>query len=124
MYRDWREVTKILLSTKGPMTPAALPKSKMERTETKLYVKWVIKEIRKDRASFNGYAKGKGIIATREKFLRLLKEKGADALEFSNEVDKTDVATDEPRKTIIVPVAIPGCGAFSLFHFILFTFLI
>ena len=120
MYRDWREITKKLLSTKGPLTPATLHQSKMKRAETKLYVKWVIEEIKKDRASFDGYAKGKGIIATREKFLKLLKEKGAKALGASNMVDGTNkVATDKPGKTIIVPVAIPGCGAFSLFRCIL-----
>ena len=119
MYRDWREVTRTLLSSKGQMKASSLPKSKMKRTETKVYVKWVIEEITKDRASFDGFAKGKGIIATREKFLKFLETKqGMEALagvKNGNENDVPEAATDKSTKTIIVPVAIPGCGAFFIF---------
>ena len=117
MYRDWREVTRSLLSTKGQMKASSLPKSKMKRTETKVYVNWVIEEIIKDRASFNGFANGKGIIATREKFLKFLETKqGREALAgVKNEKDVPEVFTDKSTKTIIVPVAIPGCGALFIF---------
>lgn len=136
MYRDWREVTKILLSDKGKMNPSNLPRSKTRRNETKVYVRWVIDEIKKDRESFNGFAKGKGIIATRERFLEYLETEegkkelkrvrhgsGNDSDTASNKSTKTtkngkeknsnaaEVATDKFTKTIIVPVAIPGCGA-------------
>jgi tRNA ligase len=77
MYRDWREVTKSLLSSKGPMNSSNLPKSKMKRPETKVYVKWVIDEITKDRASFSECTKGKGIIATRDRFLKFLRTEEA-----------------------------------------------
>jgi tRNA ligase len=69
MYRDWREITKALL-TRGE--GAKLPKSKMARPETKVYVKWVREEIKKHPELFDGYTKGHGIIATRERFLRWL----------------------------------------------------
>ncbi|KAF8158124.1 RNA ligase-domain-containing protein [Crassisporium funariophilum] len=109
MYRDWREVTKMLLSAKGPMTLSILPKSKMKRAETKLYVKWVIEEIKKNPGEFKDYTKGKGIIAVREKFLEWMKsEKGEKELK-AVEVDEKPVA-GKFGKTIIVPVAIPGCG--------------
>ncbi|KAF8804425.1 hypothetical protein BYT27DRAFT_7169897 [Phlegmacium glaucopus] len=116
MYRDWREVTKSLLSAKGPMTPSTLPKSKMKRAETKLYVKWVIQEIVKDPASFKEYSKGKGIIATREKFLEFLKtEQGVKELGTVDEkTGEPVVANKNFSKTIIVPVAIPGCGKTSV----------
>ena len=101
----------MLLSSKGPMKPSNLPKSKMKRAETKVYVKWVIEEIIKDRASFTGFASGKGIIATREKFLKFLKTpQGIEALEGKDE--KATAVIDKSSKTIIVPVAIPGCGTF------------
>ena len=124
MYRDWREVTRSLLASKDEMKASNLPKSKMKRTETKVYVKWVIEEIKKDRASFDGFAKGKGIIAIREKFLKFLETKqGMDVLEGvknGNEPDIPEVANDKPTKTIIVPVAIPGCGAsFCFFSYFL-----
>ena len=112
------------------MKASSLPKSKMKRTETKVYVNWVIEEIRKDRASFDGFAKGKGVIATREKFLKFLETKqGMEALagmKDENETDAHGAATDKPTKTIIVPVAIPGCGEFFFFfsfsHFVFSAF--
>jgi tRNA ligase len=114
MYRDWREVTKSLLSAKGSMSVANIPRSKMKRPETRLYVQWVIEEIKKDRKAFDQFTHGKGIIATREKFLKWLgAENGQKALKAN-----TDAAVVSPEdnvknigKTIIVPVAIPGCGA-------------
>lgn len=121
MYRDWREVTKSLLSTKGPMSASILPKSKMRRAETKVYVNWVINEIKKDPAAFKEYTKGKGIIATREKFLEWLKsDKGGQDLQDAQKEDGvvSGGSGQVYGKTIIVPVAIPGCGAsgwFSLY---------
>jgi tRNA ligase len=119
MYRDWREVTRTLLSSKDQMKPSSLSRSKMRRAETKVYVKWVIQEINKDRASFNEFANGKGIIATRERFLKFLKTKeGMKELASAKNSDEKDApvaAIDGSNKTIIVPVAIPGCGAFFIF---------
>ncbi|KAI6101536.1 RNA ligase-domain-containing protein [Pisolithus croceorrhizus] len=108
MYRDWREVTKILLSAKGPLIEANIPKSKLKRQETQLYVKWVKEEIKTNRAAFSEFSKGKGIISTRERFLDWMKSKeGAKDLQ-----DLHDRAPQGSKlgKTIIVPVAIPGCG--------------
>jgi tRNA ligase len=106
MYRDWREVTKILLSDKGKMDASSLPKSKMRRNETKLYVKWVIEEIKKDRESFSGFAKGKGFIATREKFLKYLEtEQGEEELKRvrhgkgKDSDSASDTASDKSTKT-------------------------
>lgn len=129
MYRDWREVTRSLLNSKGPMTAASLPKSKMKRAETKLYVRWVIDEIKRDPKPFENFGKGKGIIATREKFLRWLEtDQGKKEVIKSQEgtLETTTVKdTKTYEKTIIVPVAIPGCGmslpkfkpCFTFLHF-------
>lgn len=110
MYRDWREVTKKLLSTNGPLVPSILPKSKMQRKETKVYVKWVIGEIKKSRKQFEGYTKGRGIIATRERFLKWYEEQQQKG-ELKEESDEEKLAGGKNNgKVIIVPVAIPGCG--------------
>ncbi|KAF8162123.1 RNA ligase [Pholiota molesta] len=109
MYRDWREVTKTLLS-KG-LDATLLPKSKMKRAETKLYVQWAIREIKRNPKAFEGYTKGKGIIATREMYLSWLKS--GEGLKGLQEVEKEDQQQGGSRKfgkTIILPVAIPGCG--------------
>lgn len=107
MYRDWREVTKALLSqqAKGAkMNPKSLPKSKMKRPETVEYVNWVIMDIQQHPALYSEYTKNKGIIATRERFLKW-KAKGGVVDAAQGDQEKVF------GKTIIVPVAIPGCGA-------------
>lgn len=110
MYRDWREVTKTLLS-KGPTT-SNVHKSKLRRPETKVYVKWVIEEIKKDKGQFADYTKGKGIIATRERYFRWLEtEDGEQAIENVGALeDGLNESGKVFGKTVIVPVAIPGCG--------------
>jgi tRNA ligase len=115
MYRDWREITKMLLSSKGPLNQSRVSATRMKRPETRLYVKWVIKEIQTDRKPFEEYTKGKGIISTREKFLDwLASDEGKGRMENT----KTDTGHDLDEtafgKTIIVPVAVPGSGAFNL----------
>jgi tRNA ligase len=144
MYRDWREVTKMLLGMrkKGASTPTPppknkgkattaggkgnapddgmsvdlLPKSKLRRPETVTYARWVIEEIRRDPAAFSAYGENRGIVAVRERFLasgegravgaEVVKEQGKEEVEQSKE------GKGKFTKTIIVPVAIPGCGAF------------
>ncbi|KAF9265691.1 hypothetical protein L218DRAFT_155694 [Marasmius fiardii PR-910] len=108
MYRDWREMTKKLLTQKGPLSAESLPRNKMKRPETKKYVNWVTQEIKRDRKQFDGYAKGKGIIATRERFLAWLR--GESGTIVSTDTEAGPKKTTEFGKTIIVPVAIPGCG--------------
>jgi tRNA ligase len=113
MYRDWREVTKMLLSPKGAMNPRNLPKSKMKRPETKVYVNWVIEEFKRNPDAFKDYTKGKGIIATREKFLTWLKSDNGERGLAAVEKRMKSASTSDVReygKTVIVPVAIPGCG--------------
>lgn len=110
MYRDWREVTKMLLS-KGP-APGNLPKNKLRRPETKLYVDWVCNEIKRDKEQFNDFTKGRGIIATRERFLAWMKSReGQDAQSISGELANAEDVDLKGKKVIIVPVAIPGVGA-------------
>ena len=108
MYRDWREITKTLLA-RGE--GANLPKSKMARPETKVYVKWVKGEIKKHPALFDGYAWGHGIIATRERFLRWLETaEGGNDRKVEIAVGAAAVFDTKFGKTIVMPVAVPGVG--------------
>lgn len=111
MYRDWREMTKKLLSPKSTLQASSLPKGKMKRKETQVYVNWVIEEIRKDRKQFDGYTKGHGIIATRERFLKWYEQR-----QVSGKVGEGDhrLIRSPNDRVIIVPVAVPGCGAFEV----------
>ena len=112
MYRDWREVTKILLSTKGPLRDARLPKAKLKRPETILYVKWIKGEIGRDRGQFENFSRGKGIIATRDRFLKWMETGGAKEAA----VDEDVPALGTFGKTIILPIAVPGVGEGFVFH--------
>lgn len=119
MYRDWREVTKVLLSAKGPLNDVKIPKSKLRRPETKTYIDWVKKEIIKDREPFENYNKGKGIIATRERFLTWLKNSGGDVdalVKMTEDMNLESRKDPKFGKTIIIPVAIPGCGMLMFVH--------
>lgn len=116
MYRDWREVTKTLLA-KGP-SPALVPKSKMRRAETKLYVKWVCAEIKRDPSQFEEFSKGKGIIATRTRFLQWLESDQGKAAQsaVAGVPDETGTKPDvdlKEDKVIIVPIAVPGVGKYT-----------
>ncbi|KAJ3520036.1 hypothetical protein NM688_g9216 [Phlebia brevispora] len=111
MYRDWREVTKVLLS-KGAQI-GNVPKSKLRRPETRAYVNWVIREIKHDPKPFANYTKGRGIIATRERFLQWFEsEQGKKEFAHVEQEAEKKQAEDSAKfgKTIIVPVAIPGVG--------------
>lgn len=143
MYRDWREVTKMLLTAaaKGGVEDAKLPKSKMGRKETKKYVQWVKGEIKRDVKQFEGFGKGRGIIATRERFFKWLEESGKGgevgderigvelrmegAGGSSAEGHGASVGEKEKKefgKTIIVPIAIPGVGASCSFIYVVLFF--
>jgi tRNA ligase len=113
MYRDWREITKSLLS-RGES--AKLPKAKMKRPETKTYVEWVKREIKSNPELFEGYTKGHGIIASRERFLDWLETeegKGKKKMAEAGE-EATRTSSRNFGKTIIMPIAVPGVGASRL----------
>lgn len=120
-YRDWREITKKLLGAKGPVREVSIPKSKLRRPESHLYLKWVRDEIIRDRRQFAGYNNGTGIIATRERFLQWLATHNSGSKENPDQIGQSSKgsAIDGNRggqqervfgKTVIVPVAIPGSG--------------
>ncbi|KAJ6602126.1 RNA ligase-domain-containing protein [Mycena sp. CBHHK59/15] len=125
MYRDWREVTKKLLHMHEDsiMSETALPRGKMKRAETRVYVRWLMAEILRDARDFAEYNNGKGIIAARERFLAYLATPEGAAVFETAKAGEMIAAAPGPaapggevrfEKTIIVPVAIPGCGKTAL----------
>ena len=102
-YRDWQER---LLSAQGPINCVSILKNKMKRPETGVYAKRI-------KAEFERYPKNKGIIATRLRYLDwLASEEGNKGIMALEEEEEEDVKMF--GKTIIVPVAIPGCGTYFL----------
>ncbi|KIJ51876.1 hypothetical protein M422DRAFT_26561 [Sphaerobolus stellatus SS14] len=124
MYRDWREITKAILSARSSGAEPKISKAKLNRPETKLYKDWVTKEIKRNPAAFKEYSSGHGIIATRERFLKWCEQ--GDNVDVAMSLEgkpgitaDADVGVEKKdkkygRKTIIVPIAIPGCGKTSI----------
>lgn len=115
MYREWREITRRLLAA-YPDLESASPKLRNE--ESRLYLWWVSRQIKQDHASFEPWKHGKGIIATREEFLRWSKTPEADTArrELGQKVAMNEAERKNRRfdRTILVPVAVQGCGTSSL----------
>ncbi|KAH6902658.1 RNA ligase-domain-containing protein [Coprinopsis sp. MPI-PUGE-AT-0042] len=111
MYRDWREVTKSLLGARakhgdGGMKMSALPKGKVKRDETRAFVEWVIEDIKRNPELYVDYGKNKGIISSRERYFKWCEGKGGITAGPSTSAEKKK----DFKKTIILPIAIPGCG--------------
>lgn len=98
-------------------------KHRLKRPETRLYDYWVRTAIVDKANLFSGYQHSHGIIASRQEFLtwmaspegqsRLSKEKGERSRSLSP-VQHSVASSKTKAKTIIVPVAIPGCGKTSV----------
>jgi tRNA ligase len=114
MYRDWRELTKSLLTAhaKGNIADARLSKAKLRRKETVVYKQWVEKEIKRNPKAFETYSKNRGIIAVRDDFLKWLETpEGVKAgLNIASEVSDQPRPSHKDNKVVLVPIAVPGCG--------------
>ncbi len=124
MYRAWREITKtIYIHKNNSSKPLNIPRSRLERPESRVYRDWVEKEINTHPKDFQDFMKGQGIVATRERFLRWLETSegqkklvaagGAPKVDGAHAIVKPEgdsPATKKFGKTVIVPIAVPGCG--------------
>ena len=98
MYREWREVTRLILGGKPYKCCYDL---------TNAYAQWV--KIDKDRHPelFSEYNHNKGIIAARKRFLDYYQSKGGDV----NDIFKS---LSQEEKVLLVPVATIACGKTTL----------
>ncbi|GAA5944842.1 tRNA ligase [Sporobolomyces koalae] len=116
MYREWREITKKCLAVYPEMDK--VDPMRIKNPDTRLYVWWVKREIEHDHAKFDSWKYGKGIIKTREEFLAW--EKTMAGLEARRELGEVVELNEEEKKnrkfdkTIVVPIAIQGCGKTAL----------
>jgi tRNA ligase len=94
MYREWREITKALLSKRKPRTTYTLSQQ---------YLEWVTEKIKTHPELFEGFKQNQGIFHVREMFLEYFNDKG-DVQTFAR----------IPReiRTLLVPVATIGCGKY------------
>ena len=112
MYREWRELTRKCLAV-YPNLDGVDPK-KIKNSESRLYLWWVKKEMERDFDKFESWKHGKGMIRTREEFIKWEKTtEGTKARRELGEIVELDEEEKRNRKfdkTIIVPVAVQGCG--------------
>ena len=117
MYREWRELTRKLLAE---FPEVAVKPAKLRNKESRLYLWWVHREMERDIAEFESWKVGKGIIKTREDFLRWSRtQEGRDQArqlgqDVEDEVDLKAQAAKSFDRTLIVPVAVQGCGKTAL----------
>lgn len=96
------------------IVPSSIRTDRIRNPETRLYAIWVEKYMETNPEAFIDYMDNRGIISVRETFLdwRSNTEEGkamhAQMSEPTNKTTKPKEAAFE--KTLIVPVAVPGCG--------------
>lgn len=103
MYRQWREVTKAVISGKAP-------RYKKHKEITEQYLLYARQQLAKDPALGKAFNANHGIIAMRDGFLKTRGLQGADIIrqqQIAEEGSSVDGVTD---KVILVPVASIGCG--------------
>ncbi|KAK4052810.1 tRNA ligase [Microbotryomycetes sp. JL201] len=117
MYREWRELTRKVLSA-YPDLDGVNPR-RIKNEQSRLYLWWVKREVQKDVKKFDSWKKGKGIIRTREEFLawRNTDESKAAMRELGQKL--TDRSENDNRsrpfdRTLVVPIAVQGCGKTAL----------
>lgn len=112
MYRDWRELTKALLSAKqrGNISNAKISKAKLRRRETIIYKHWVEKEIMQNPKAFESYTHNRGIIAVRDRFFEWLESPEGGRARETIKAPEIITRSDDDEKVVLIPIAIPGCG--------------
>ncbi|KAF3905502.1 hypothetical protein ABW20_dc0109788 [Dactylellina cionopaga] len=98
MYRQWREVTKAIISGKQP-------RYKKHMTITAQYIQYARDQLRKDPTIGKAFQANHGIIAMRDGFLA---SKGVSG----HDIVKAEEAAGEgkSKSVVLVPIATLGCG--------------
>lgn len=118
-YRDWREMTRIMLSARkkqdySAASQIAIPKSKLRRPESFAYRDWVFREMDNDPDIFENFSHGKGIIAVRERFLAWYEKQhgkmaiggAADTANAAATSEATGEGSNEHwERAVIIPIA-------------------
>ncbi|GAA5948367.1 hypothetical protein JCM3765_001389 [Sporobolomyces pararoseus] len=116
MYREWRELTRKSLNAYNPTTGLVegIDHKKIKNPDSRLYLWWVKKQIETNYSNFESWKFGKGMIKTRQDFLEWEKTvQGRQTRRELGEIVELDEEEKKNRKfdkTILVPIAIQGCG--------------
>lgn len=111
---DSTHKNKLSQNAATPKLPSAIRADRIRNPETRLYAIWVEKYMKTNPEAFVEYLDNRGIISVREAFLhwRSTTEEGQElhAKMMSKGAEPTKAKTGAFEKTLIVPVAVPGCG--------------
>lgn len=135
MYREWRELARRMLSEKEAYEKAPhvdeskkpeLPKVKKRRPETQLFIEWCYVQLYGNQSTpakpelFHAFQHNTGIIRMRELFIKYMNsEEGRQELKkwqgMTTSWSTSSTKEELPfTKTLLVPIAIPGCGKTAL----------
>ena len=101
LYRQWREVTKALISGKPP-------RFKKHKEITEEYLQYARRQLVQNPKLGTAFQHNHGIIAMRDGFLREKGLKGADIIQET--YHEKDGRADVTRDIVLVPVGTLGCG--------------
>ncbi|ODN95239.1 hypothetical protein L198_04627 [Cryptococcus wingfieldii CBS 7118] len=120
LYRQFRELTRVLLPLASPdIKPAEkeavwqAARAKSKRAELKVYAQWAASMMEQEPTLFDDY--NKGVVRVRERFLAWTEGEGKSKWIAAREgkvdkVERKNAKEGLPKKWIIVPIAVPGCG--------------
>lgn len=129
MYRQFRETTRALLPLLDKMAPEKEAelwrkvRSRTRRPEVGVYAEWCGQKMKQAPGLFKNYERG--VVRVRDVFLKWIEGEGKEAWEKAKDgtwrpqaaVDaeaakaiKDAQRANLPKKWILVPVAVPGCG--------------
>ncbi|KAI9716447.1 MAG: hypothetical protein M1812_005342 [Candelaria pacifica] len=102
MYRQWRELTKRIISGKNPQY-------KKHKEITEKYLLYARRQLVKDRDLGKAYNLNHGIIAMRNGFLKELGTTGAEVIRQELQGDEVSAPVIF-KNVVLVPIASIGCG--------------
>ncbi|EPS40724.1 hypothetical protein H072_5363 [Dactylellina haptotyla CBS 200.50] len=98
MYRQWREVTKAIISGKQP-------RYKKHKKITEQYIQYAREQLRKNPAIGKAFQENHGIIAMRDGFLAAVGRSGHDIIRTEENEGES-----KAKSVVLVPIATIGCG--------------
>ncbi|WVQ96418.1 hypothetical protein IAU59_003523 [Kwoniella sp. CBS 9459] len=123
LYRQWRETTRTLLQILNKTDPDEIAavwkkvRSRAKRPEVAVYADWAGKMMNKEPELFENY--DKGVVRVRERFLAWTEGQGKKEWDEARLGKGKKVVgsaapvtnkTGLPKKWLLVPMAVPGCG--------------
>ncbi len=103
MYRQWREVTKAVISNRAP-------KYKKHQKITEAYLLYARRQLARDPSLAKAYQQNHGIIKMRDGFLAEIGKKGSDIIKQEEAEGQVAGSGAAINNAVLIPIATIGCG--------------